>query len=48
MKELTLQEYVTALFVLATYEWYCGSEEHANNAMLVAVKVVERNHVAMA
>lgn len=48
MKEMTLQEHVTALFVLAMYEWYVGQKDNANHTVLVAVQIAERSHLAVA
>lgn len=41
MKELTQQEHVTALFVIAMYYWYSGDHLNANNALNVAVMVAQ-------
>lgn len=36
---LTKQEHVTALFVIAMYHWYIGDKFNARNAMEVAVQI---------
>lgn len=48
MKELTLQEHVTALFILAMCEWFDGKEDNAEHAILVANQIVARAHLAVA
>lgn len=48
MKELTLQEHVTALFVIAMYEWLIGEEENAGYTLVVATQVASRSHLAVA
>ena len=48
MKEMTLQEHVTALFVLAMCEYYLGQEDNAKHTVLVAAQIVERSHLAVA
>lgn len=41
MKELTLQEHTTALFVIALYYWFNGDKMNATSALEVAVRVSE-------
>ncbi len=41
MKELTLQEHTTALFVIAFYYWLNGDKMNADSALEVAVRVSE-------
>ena len=48
MKELTFQEHVTALFILAIYEWYMGEEDNAKHVVLVAKQIVDQAYLAHA
>lgn len=48
MNEMTLEEHVTALFVLAMCEYYMGHEDNAKHTMLVASQIVARAHLAVA
>ena len=41
MKEMTLQEHTTALFVIAVYYWLDGDNLNASSALEVAVRVSE-------
>jgi len=39
MKEMSLQEHTTALFVIALYYWYSGDSMNARSALEIAVQV---------
>lgn len=43
---MTREEHVTALFVLALYHWYIGDRFNARNALEVAVQIARSsNHM---
>lgn len=39
MKEMTREEHITALFVIAWYHWYINDKYNAHNALEVAIQV---------
>lgn len=41
MRELTAQEHMTALFVIALYHWYTDDKLSASYVMEVAVRIAQ-------
>ena len=48
MKEMSLKDHVTALFILACCEWINGEDANANNILRVAVSIMEHGTLAVA